>query len=51
MSLTGVLLRVIVQSWALGPVVFTVPKATMTLENKAEKLTSTSTPQVKISNF
>lgn len=45
------LLRVTVQSWVRGPVVFTVANATKTLENKAEKLTSTSTPQRNISRF
>lgn len=45
------LLRVTVQSWARGPVVFTVAKATNTLENKAEKLTSTSTPQSNLIRF
>lgn len=48
---TGMLLRVTVQSWVRGPVVFTVAKATKTLENKAEKLTSTSTPQRNIRRF
>lgn len=34
-----------VQSWVRGPLAFTVAKATKTFEYKAEKLTSTSTPQ------
>lgn len=45
------LLRVTVQSWVRWPVVFTVAKAIKTLENKAEKLTSTSTPHRNISRF
>lgn len=45
------LLRVTVQSCVRRPVAFTVAKATKTLENKAEKLTSTSTPQRNISLF
>lgn len=45
------LLSVTVQSWVRRPVVFTVAKAIKTLENKAEKLTSTSTPQRNISLF
>lgn len=45
------LLRVTVQSSVWEPVVFTVAKATKTLENKAEKLSSTSIPQVNISRF
>ncbi|KAF3854802.1 hypothetical protein F7725_022857 [Dissostichus mawsoni] len=45
------LLRVTVQSWVRGPLVFTVAKAIKTLENKAEKLTSTSTPQTNIRRF
>lgn len=48
---TGLLLSVTVQSWVFGPLVFTVAKHTKTLENKAEKLTSTSTPQRNISRF
>lgn len=46
--LTGRLLRMTVQSWARPPVFFTVAKATRTLEYKAEKLTSTSTPHKNI---
>lgn len=45
------LLRVTLQSWVRGPSVFTVAKATKTFENKAEKLSSTSTPQTNISRF
>lgn len=41
-------LSVTVQSCVWGPVDFTVAKATKTLEYKAEKLTSTSTPQRNI---
>lgn len=48
---TGRLLRVTVQSWVRGLVVFTVAKATKTLEYKAEKLTSTSTPHRNIMRF
>ena len=39
--------RVTEQSWVFGPVFFTVPKTTKTLENSAEKLTSTFTPHGK----
>lgn len=45
------LLRDTVQSWVRGPIVFTEAKATKTLENKAEKLTSTSTLQGNIRRF
>lgn len=45
------LLSVTVQSCVRGPVIFTVANATKTLENKAEKLTSTSTPQTNIRRF
>lgn len=48
---TGMLLRVMVQSWVRGPVVFTVAKAIMTLEKRAEKQSSTSTPQRNISRL
>lgn len=41
-------LSVTVQSCVRGPVDFTVAKVTKTLEYKAEKLTSTSTPQRNI---
>lgn len=45
------LLRVTVQSWVRWPVDFMVAKAIKTLENKAEKLTCTSTPHRNISRF
>lgn len=45
------LLIVMVQSSVLGPVILTVPNPTKTLEYKAEKLTSTSTPQRNIRRF
>lgn len=45
------LLRVTVQSWVRGPGVFTVANTTKTLENKAEKLTSTSTRHRNTSRF
>lgn len=48
---TGMLLRETVQSWVRGPVVFTEAKTTKTLENRAEKLSSTSTPQRNISRL
>ncbi len=43
--LTGSLSSIKVQSWALALVFLTVPNTTRTLENKAEKLSSTLTPQ------
>lgn len=43
--LTGSLSRISVQSWALALVFLTVPNTTRTLENRAEKLRSTLTPQ------
>lgn len=46
--LTGTLLKMTVQSCARRPAFFTVAKATRTLEYKAEKLTSTSTPHKNI---
>lgn len=45
------LVRMTVQSWVRGPIVFTVANATKTLEYKAEKLISTSTPQRNIIRF
>lgn len=46
--LTGRLLSMTVQSWVERSVLFTVAKATRTLEYKAEKLISISTPQKNV---
>lgn len=47
-ALTGELLRPTEQSWAWDPVSFTVANTTRTLEKSAEKLSSTTAPQGKL---